>query len=175
MLKLPGGNYHSFDCAVESAKRKAYKNKTKELKEKSRDSMEWLAESLGRACNWFARESDWNNDCISCYKPIRKFGTNYHAGHCIPYGSKYKYSLLRFIKINIHGQCLNCNGYNGGKPKEYRQGLLNRYGQSYVDALDAIKRHTDSGQLAPLSKDDMRWMTKEYNRLARELKRQRND
>lgn len=149
-----------------------YKAKTKELKQKY-EKIGDCAERLAKACNWLIRERDWNKDCISCYKPIKKIGTNFQAGHFVPYGSKYKYSPLRFDLRNINGQCANCNTYNGGRPKEYEQGLIERYGQAHVDEVKEVKRMADSGELPPFTKEQMKDLTKHYNALARQLKQHR--
>jgi hypothetical protein len=151
---------------------KAYNDKTRQIKQRY-ESLADCAEKLSVACNFYIRERDYDKPCISCYQPIRKVWKNYHAGHFIPYGSKYKYSPIRFDERNIMGQCAGCNTYRNGRQADYEQGLIERYGKSHVDEVKELKRKCDSGEIAPLMKDEMKAMTKDFNRRARELKRSR--
>jgi hypothetical protein len=151
---------------------KEYNKETKRLKEKY-ESMGDCAARLAKACNWAVRERDWNLNCISCDKPIKKVGTNYHAGHMVPYGTKYKYSPMRFDLRVVNGQCADCNAFKGGMPLEYEKGIVRRYGQSHLDEVKEVKRMADHGELNPFTKQEMKDLTKHYNALARELKQQR--
>jgi len=73
------------------------------------------------------RERDKGKGCISCGGNID------HAGHYYAGGS---YPSLRFDEYNCHGQCVGCNMFKHGNLIGYRKGLVNRYGESYVQVLD---------------------------------------
>lgn len=179
-IKINGGYFHNFDCAISTAKSRAYDKKTKEIKQRYSEkgpglevAMGECAKKLGEAFNFYVRERDWDLNCISCYKPIRKVGRNYHAGHFLPYGSKYKYSPIRWDERNVNGQCCKCNSYQMGRQAEYEAGLIERYGQQHVDDVKELKRQVDSGQVKPYTKEEMMDRTKYYNKLARALKKER--
>lgn len=76
----------------------------------------------------FIRERDKNKPCISCGKfTDLECGHFYSAGH---------YPALRFDEENSHGQCSRCNRFLHGNLLEYRIGLINRYGQEFVEKLE---------------------------------------
>jgi hypothetical protein len=74
------------------------------------------------------RERDINKPCISCGKLSRL-----EAGHYIPISKSQK---LRYDLRNIHGQCSYCNRFLYGNYKQYRIGLINRYGIEFVESLE---------------------------------------
>lgn len=81
-----------------------------------------------RNCNAYIRKRDEGLPCISC----NKYKQYMDAGHFIPIGSL---ECMRFVEENIHAQCTDCNQWLGGCHKRFEQGLINRYGQEYVDRL----------------------------------------
>jgi hypothetical protein len=81
------------------------------------------------ACHGYIRARDAHLPCITCDKPL---GTKYDAGHFLSSGS---HSYTRYMEKNIHAQCVNCNQFNGGKPREYEIALRVKYGSSCVEAL----------------------------------------
>ena len=56
------------------------------------------------------------------------------CGHFIGRGSGGM-SGVRWDERNAHLQCKPCNGFFGGRPHEYEQFMVDRYGQSTVDML----------------------------------------
>jgi hypothetical protein len=74
------------------------------------------------------RERDSDKSCISC----GKFAI-LEAGHYIAVSKSKK---LRYDKRNIHGQCGYCNRFLYGNYKQYRIGLINRYGIEFVENLE---------------------------------------
>jgi hypothetical protein len=48
-----------------------------------------------------------------------------------------QYSGLIFNESNVHKQCGKCNRFLHGNLLNYRLGLVKRYGQNYVDKLEA--------------------------------------
>ncbi len=89
---------------------------------------------------------------VSLYVVARD--TKLHKGICIACGQKKTLQAghfapasncgldLCFDDKNIHGECEYDNGFNEGHLIGYRNGLLQRYGQEYVDNLE--NRYNDS-------------------------------
>ena len=94
---------------------------------------------------------DAGKPCISCGAGISEAGHYYHAG------SKYRCSLLRFMRPVINGQCHTCNHHKGGGNQDgQRLGIIERYGQEGFDYLEEVKRQADSGEHILLTKDMVR-------------------
>lgn len=155
-------------CALEWVRQKRakeYRKETRRLKKK----VETLAECCSKAqrdVNRYIVLRDKDKGCISCGGPV------VDAGHMIHAGSKYRTSRLRFAHINIHGQCKKCNSFvGGGNRVEYERGIVERYGQDYLDEIYELKRKADQGELEPLTKDEVREIAKEHRRMVRDMKR----
>jgi hypothetical protein len=120
--------------------------------------------------NLYVRVRDFGKGCIAC-----QAGKVQDAGHLFPIGSKYRANRLRFYTPAIHGCCVKCNRYvGGGNVIAFREGIVQRYGQAYLDELDEYKRRADRGDLAPLTKDEARQISADHRRMARELGRKSN-
>ena len=78
--------------------------------------------------NEYIRLRDAGKSCISC-------GSHAVLEAC-HYYSAGNYSGLRFNSMNVHGGCKKCNCFLHGNLIEYRQGLINRYGEKYVKDLE---------------------------------------
>ena len=89
-----------------------------------------LLASLKTVCHEYIRTRDEGKSCISCGAPYK---TDHEAGHF--YKSETT-SGLRYDEDNIHGQCIQCNRFKEGEESKYRIGLINRYGQEFVNKLD---------------------------------------
>ena len=87
-------------------------------------------------------------------------GGVWDAGHFRSVGSAPE---LRFEPKNVNGQCRSCNGFKGGMPKEYAQGIVQRYGQ---ERLDWLEGHHEAKHYTI---DDLEQLRKHYARLTREL------
>ena len=79
--------------------------------------------------NKWIRERDKYTPCISSGIVVETI----QAGHYKPAGS---YSGVRFDEINVNGQSVEENCFKGGNEKEYRNGLIARYGLEKVEALE---------------------------------------
>jgi hypothetical protein len=79
--------------------------------------------------NSYIRERDKALGCISC-----PTGSVDHAGHYMNAG---QHSALKFDENNVHGQCVGCNCYKHGNLIRYRQGLVNKIGETAVKELEA--------------------------------------
>jgi len=82
----------------------------------------------------FSRPEDIIGECCTCGAVKSWFRMD--AGHYKSRGSGGM-SGVYFDERNVHLQCKRCNGFEGGRPKEYREFMLKRYGQ---DVLDDIER-----------------------------------
>lgn len=147
-----------------------YRAETKRIKQKY-DPIELVAEKLSIAHNAYTRARDYNKPCISCNKPILKVLKNYHAGHFIPYGSKYKYSPLRFDERNNNGQCADCNTYHNGRQSDYENGMIERFGKDCVDAVKELKRLCDCGEVKAYTKQEMKDLTVIYKQKLKDINR----
>ena len=114
------------------------KAKTKQMKESVKTLSQYEDEAKKVFQKW-VRLRDKDLPCISC-------GTmknvEYAGGH---YFKASLYSGLIFDERNVHKQCnAYCNKRLDGAQAEYRIGLVNRYGNEYVEQLEAdsiIKRN----------------------------------
>jgi hypothetical protein len=79
--------------------------------------------------NNYIRERDRSLGCISC-----STGKADHAGHYMNAG---QHSALIFDENNVHGQCVACNCYKHGNLIRYRQGLVNKIGETAVKELES--------------------------------------
>lgn len=94
--------------------------------------------------NSYIRERDRPLGCISCGGRVD------HAGHYMNAG---QHSALMFSELNVNGQCISCNCYKHGNLIRYRQGLVNRIGETAVKELE---------QTASLVK---KWSRSEYEEI----------
>lgn len=76
--------------------------------------------------------ADGTVECVTCGSlwPVAKI----QAGHFIGRGMGGS-SGVYFDARNIHPQCVPCNGFKGGAPKEYEQFMQDTYGQGVIDEL----------------------------------------
>jgi hypothetical protein len=153
----------------------ADKEKRKKLRAIRLERSEWYAKNMTLnaayakaqpAVNEFVRLRDASFGCISC-----ETGRVQDAGHLFPIGQKYRCNPIRINPFLIHGQCRQCNGYEGGNVHGYLAGLKNRYSQKYIDQCYAIKAAADRGEIPPFTKDELVVKAAEYRKLSRELKR----
>lgn len=130
-------------------------------------SMNQLYALAQKAVNAYVRMRDAHKGCISC-----ESGRVDDAGHLFPIGSKWRCHPLRLDIRLIHGQCRKCNSYTGGgNVHGYLAGLTDRYGRGYVDECYAIKNAAERGEIAPLTREEVKERAVEFNRLVREQRR----
>jgi hypothetical protein len=162
----------SIECAKLLAQVTDQKKREKEQSKKTKADRERI-KSLSTLCSEaqaavnkyiMARDRAAGYACISCGNPnITEAGHLYHAG------SKYRTSRLRFDHAVINAQCGDCNRFQGGRPLEYVQGFIARYGQQAYKDLQELKRKADCGELKPLTKDEVRKIKADHLRMAREI------
>ncbi|HAT1562057.1 TPA: recombination protein NinG [Raoultella ornithinolytica] len=85
-----------------------------------------------RTVNDICRETALANGegCISC---DTRNANAWHAGH---YRTTAAAGHLRFNRININLQCDVCNTHKSGNIEAYRAGLVKKYGETAVQALE---------------------------------------
>ncbi len=130
------------------------------------------SKSLSQVCSYY--QKDVNRmiravDRLNGYKCIATGSEISDAGHFYHAGSKYRISWLRFFHGNIHGQGKKSNRYGRGTEEviDYQQGIIDRYGQSYLNDLNEFKRMEDSGLIPKPSKSDVQAMAKWCRAMAR--------
>jgi hypothetical protein len=100
------------------------------MKKKTTTTIPKLTAKAQRIFNNYIRQRDKDLGCISCGGRVD------HAGHYFSVGA---HSALRFSEQNCHGQCIGCNCYKHGNLIRYRQGLVERIGETAVRELEAEK------------------------------------
>lgn len=79
----------------------------------------------------YVRLRDRGKPCISCGRTYEHMD----AGH---YYGKGAYPNLKYDEMNVHMQCRRCNMQ--GNVQGFMKGLLERYGQEFLDALEIKAR-----------------------------------
>jgi hypothetical protein len=87
-----------------------------------------LKEKAQKVFNFWIRRRDQGEPCISC----GSYNGN-QAGHYFPVKG---FSIVRYDEINVNLQCAGCNCYQHGNPQQYRIGLVKKYGEDAVKALE---------------------------------------
>jgi len=144
----------SPECAIQHAKAKAA---TAERKAQAADrratkakldalrTKPQLVKLAQQAFNSYIRARDAGKPCISCGKPLGTQPNTYDCGHYRSIGSA---PHLRFAEDNAHGQCKYCNNHLSGNHVAYRQGLLERLGESAVELIErdaTLRKYTHAG------------------------------
>lgn len=50
---------------------------------------------------------------------------------------------LRYSELNCHAQCRHCNRFDEGNVQEYRKHLIEKFGESQVVLLEAMKHQSN--------------------------------
>jgi len=151
-------------CSPRCAARKVKQDKAEERakvktrREKLKTNGQRKAEAQAALNHWIVHVRDKHQPCISCG---RHHEGVWHAGHFRSRGSA---PHLALDPRNLAKQCAPCNLRLHGNLIGFRQGLIERYGISHVEQLEADNepRH--------YSPDDLDAIKKEYRALARQAK-----
>ena len=125
-------------CAIEYDKQKKAKKAAKEHTQNKREfrlkDLPLQKKVTQAHINRAAKLWDIMNGygCISCGK---KGGATF-GGHYLSVGSNPN---MRFNFKNISLQCFSCNGPMGSNAINYRLGLVERYGEQFVNDLESDK------------------------------------
>ena len=105
------------------------------LKDKLKTLSQYEAEAK-KSFQKYVRMRDKGLPCISC----GIFETElWDGGH---YKKAEIYSGVIFNTHNCHKQCRKCNRFLNGNELMYRQGLIQRYGIEYADAIELKANET---------------------------------
>ena len=172
MIKLPGGNFHSIECATQysqvvtkrsrdrqiaKTKRDDKKSHTQAKKRLNDNDRSFQLKKTQQIFNRYIRIRDRDRGCISCCEPFRD---KFDAGHYRSVGANPE---LRFNELNNHGQCVRCNQHLSANLISYRIGLVGRIGADKVDWVEGfheLKRYTI---------DDLKIIQDEYKTKTKKL------
>lgn len=124
---------NQFLKQVDRIKKRREKERTKEQREALKSIARLIQEARVPFQRWI-RLRDANELCISC-------GANseiWDAGH---YFKAEIYTGLIFNEMNVNKQCAKCNRFLGGNESGYREGLVKKYGEKKVKALEESANH----------------------------------
>ena len=138
MIKLPAGNFHSMDCAIEYANKKSKASKEKAEKAKHREDTQkikskttWFDQLQVLVNQYIVQVRDKYEACATCGT---RANVKYDAGHYLTRGA---HKELRFELTNIHKQCsVKCNQHGSGMRLEHQDFIRAKYGQEHLDWLE---------------------------------------
>ncbi len=110
------------------------------------------------------RDSDVNGTfvCISCGRRLP-----YEQADCGHYINR-KHMATRFSERNCNAQCRSCNRFDEGNIQGYRRGLVAKYGESAVLALESAKN-----QINKISGFEYEIMIDYYRKEVKRLKKEK--
>lgn len=121
--------------AGKKAAKKVHRHELRDVRERHKTKSDYTKEAQA-AFNLYIRTRDAGKPCISCGSmPESYYGGGIDAGHFLARGSQ-KGTHKRFDTRNCHAQCKRCNRYLAGAVADFRDGLLARYGQDFVERLE---------------------------------------
>ena len=185
MIKFPSGNFHSKDCAIEYARKKAQRKiiaqKNKQVKQqksqarkdkfKAKSYASKLSELQG-VFNELRRYEEflWFHDrgiepyCISCLKPLGN--DQWCCGHFKTVGAR---GDLRFDKKNTYLQHnVRCNKHLSGDVENYKKGLAYRFGEE--EAKEIINYTNKRQDVVKLTDEEIQKLKKEWRAKVREIR-----
>jgi len=108
-------------------------------RKKRRETLPILTHKLDKIFSRYIRlqSASENNGCVPCFtcQHVGEVKTM-QAGHWIP----RQHKSTRWSEWNVWPQCYACNMHYGGRPQEYREQLVEIYGEEEVQAM-AQRRH----------------------------------
>lgn len=149
-----------YKVHVKKVNRKEYRKEKEKIK-----TIKTVYVEEQKSINAYVRERDKGKGCISCDSPEYQ-----EAGHFFAIGSKYQCNPFRLDARQIMGQCTHCNHFvGGGNRAGYERGIIERYGQEYLDNLYKLKYDADNNP-ERWTKEDIRQYGKVYRKKTRDLK-----
>ena len=140
---------------IEKAKAKAWKGKKESLREQTKKITEYESEAK-KAFQLWIRQRDKDYPCISCGVKNTEL---WDGGH---FFKAELFSGLIFNEMNCHKQCRKCNRFLNGNELQYRKGLIERYGESFVSELESI---SDANRVYKYSKTELIEIKNKYDKL----------
>lgn len=139
MIKLPAGNFHSMECAIEYGRNKAYKNKTKEMKAKYKPKPKAsIKDEAQKAFNEYVRYRDKDQPCINTNQPVAWDGNESDAAHFI---SRAANNAMRFDLRNVHKATKASNKEQEKYIHDYRENLKERLGEARFKQFEADAKY----------------------------------
>lgn len=124
---------------TKKCEREVVKEKRKKQREKKQESTSYLKDKLWKIVSEYIRrkyaDSDWVASCVTCWDT--KHWKELQAGHFCPSGAS---SYLRYVENNIHPQCYHCNINLGSNPIEYREFMVRKYGEKFVEQMLSMRK-----------------------------------
>lgn len=165
MIKLPGGRFHSYDCAIIYASEKQKKQrikKDKQLHAKAKRELKdndksFQIKKTQEIFNKYIRVRDADRPCCSC---SRHHAGQYHAGH---YKSVGAHPELRFDERNCYKQCSACNNKLSGNIINYRINLVKRFGEEFISELEGPHKQKK------YTLDELKKLQKEFTQKTKDL------
>ncbi len=111
---------------------KEFDDKINEIKISLKKLSQYEAEAR-KEFQSFIRLRDKDLPCISCGCLTAK---QWDGGHFL---KAELFTGLIFNERNCHKQCSRCNDFFSGNELEYRDGLIKRYGLTYVQEIEVLK------------------------------------
>lgn len=144
-----------MEGVVEKVKSKEWKVRKEVLREKTKKLTEYENEAK-KAFQLWIRTRDKELPCISCGS---KESLLIDGGH---FFKAELFSGLIFDERNCHKQCRKCNRFLNGNELQYRKGLIERYGESFVSELESI---SDANRVYKYSKTELIEIKNKYDKL----------
>lgn len=166
LVSTPEGK-ETLNKAIIVGKKKAEKEQKqidREEKEKSRMELispdQYRSKYVQPLINKIARLIDNGNPCIA----TGNFEGKMAGGHYTSVGSN------RTICLHLHNiflQSFHSNVWNGGDDKRYREGLINTFGEDYLNFVEGLKAHRP----IKLSKEDLVDIKKKAQKIVNDLEK----
>ena len=114
---------------------------------------------------WVRLSASDDNGYCQCYtcKTVKKW-SEMECGHYIDRGNKG----TRFLPINTHPQCFQCNHEKRGNLDVYRENLVRDYGEEAIQELEAQKH-----DMCQLKTSDINGFASIYSEKVRKLRKEK--
>lgn len=110
--------------------------RTRQRKKELMTRTEWYNKLQKLVNQYITKVRDANGKCCTCCKAA--LTSSFDAGHFLTRAARPD---IRFELTNIHKQCVSCNQYNGGRPKEYAEFIVKKYGKDHLEWLECEANH----------------------------------
>lgn len=110
--------------------------RTRHRKKELMTRTEWYSKLQKLVNQYITKVRDANEKCCTCCKAT--LTSAFDAGHFLTRGARPD---IRFELTNIHKQCVSCNQYNCGRPKEYAEFIVKKYGRKHLEWLECEANH----------------------------------
>ena len=152
--------YELSQVKLKEKESKEWKQRKNALKDKIKTLSQYEIDAKKSFQKW-VRLRDSDLPCISCGNSNAK---DWAGGH---YFSAGTYSGMMFNERNVHKQCNTyCNMMLSGNLLEYRKGLINRFGNEFVNELES---ESDAKRSYKYTKHELIAIKLKYDILIKEI------